>query len=121
MVTDALAHVRFLLRWSIVACVYKHSKTKSQQQRHTAESAAAGTRTLVQKREWNKLTQQTDPELPCVRKLKRSSESPVEKEELEFEVGLRTEGIAQDVILEDEERVVRIQTDIGKFTKCLTH
>ena len=28
VVTDALAHVRFLLRWSIVACVFKPSKTE---------------------------------------------------------------------------------------------
>ena len=28
VVTDTLAHVRFLLRWSIVACVFKPSKNK---------------------------------------------------------------------------------------------
>ena len=46
-----------------------------------------------------------NPELPSARKLERSTESPVEKQEPEFQVDLRIEGIAQDVILKDEERV----------------
>ena len=44
----------------------------------------------------------------------RSTEVPVEKEEPEFKVDLRIEGIAQDVILEDEEKCV-------KFKKSLTN
>ena len=55
-----------------------------------------------------------NPELPSVRKVKRSAESPVEKEEPEFKVDLRTEGIAQDVILEDEERMGQIQEVVEK-------
>ena len=43
-----------------------------------------------------------NPELPSVRKLKRSTESLVEKEKLEFKVDLRITGNAPDVILEDE-------------------
>ena len=39
----------------------------------------------------------------------RSTESLVEKEEPEFKVDLRIEGIAQDVILEDEERMGHMQ------------
>ena len=46
-----------------------------------------------------------NPELPSARKLERSTESPVEKQEPEFQVDLRIKGIAQDVILKDEERV----------------
>ena len=46
--------------------------------------------------------------------MKRSTESPVEKEEPEFKVDLRTEGIAQDVILEDEERMGQIQEVVEK-------
>ena len=50
-----------------------------------------------------------NPELFSVSKLKRSTESLVEKEQPEFKVDLRIEGIAQDVILKDEERVGHIQ------------
>ena len=39
----------------------------------------------------------------------RSAESSVEKEEPEIKGDLRIEGIAQDVILEDEERMGQIQ------------
>ena len=46
-----------------------------------------------------------NPERLCVGKLMRSTESPVEKEDPEFKVDLRIEGIAQDVILEGEERM----------------
>ena len=53
-----------------------------------------------------------NPGLPGVRKLKRSTESPVEKEEPESKVDLRIEGIAQDVILEDEERMGQIQEEV---------
>ena len=44
-----------------------------------------------------------NPEQPSVRKLGRSTESVVEKESLNFKVDLRIEGIAQHVILKDEE------------------
>ena len=50
-----------------------------------------------------------NPELLSVRKLKRSAESLVEKEQPEFKVDLKIEGIAQDEILEDEERMGHIQ------------
>ena len=49
-----------------------------------------------------------NPELPRARKFERSIESLVEKEECEFKVDLRIEGIAQDVILENGERMGQI-------------
>ena len=45
----------------------------------------------------------------------RSTESPVGKEEPEFKVDLRIEGIGQDVILEDEERRGHIQKVVDKL------
>ena len=56
------------------------------------------------------------PGPPGVRKLKRSTESHVEKEEPEFNIDLRIEGIAQDVILEDERigQTKSILEDLGK-------
>ena len=50
-----------------------------------------------------------NPELPNVRKLERSSGSLVEREEPEFKVDLRIEGVAQDVILRYEGRLGKIQ------------
>ena len=57
-----------------------------------------------------------NPELLCVRKLKRSAESLVEKEP-EFKVDLRIEGIAQDVILKDEERMGKIQEEVERLRR----
>ena len=52
----------------------------------------------------------------------RSTESPVEKEEPEFKVDLRIERIAQDVILEVEERMCQIQKrGGGKITKWIPY
>ena len=48
------------------------------------------------------------------RKLERRDESTVEKQP-QFEVDLRIEGIAQDVILKDEERMGKIQEVVGKL------
>ena len=45
----------------------------------------------------------------------RSAESHVEKKEPEFKVDLRIEGIAQDVILEDEERMGKVQVIVHNF------
>ena len=45
----------------------------------------------------------------------RSAESSVEKEEPEIKGDLRIEGIAQDVILEDEERMGQIQEVVDKL------
>ena len=53
-----------------------------------------------------------NPGLQSARKLERIAESLVEKEP-EFKVDLRIEGIAQDVILKDEERVGKIQEVVG--------
>ena len=50
-----------------------------------------------------------NPEPPSIWKQKRSAESPVEKKAPEFKVDLRIEGIAQDVIQKDEERMDKIQ------------
>ena len=58
-----------------------------------------------------------NPELPSATKLERSPESLVERErerEPELEVDLRIEGIAQDVILKDEWRMVKIQEVMDK-------
>ena len=55
-----------------------------------------------------------NPELPSARKLERSAESLVGKEESEFKVDFRIEGIAQDVILKDEERMGKIQEVLEK-------
>ena len=53
-------------------------------------------------------------ELPSTKKLQRSAESPVEKEEPEFKVDLRIEGTAQDVILRCEERMEKTQEVVEK-------
>ena len=45
----------------------------------------------------------------------RSTESLVEKEEPEFEVDLSIEGIAQEVILKDEERMDKFQKVVDKL------
>ena len=83
------------------------SKQQQQRQQDTSESASSSTRKTGAERE-EQGTPTFHPELPCVRKLKRSTESPVEKEP-EFNVDLRIEAIAQDVILEDEERMRQTQ------------
>ena len=57
-----------------------------------------------------------DPESSRSRKLEQRDESSVEKE-LELEVDLRIEGIAQDVILKDEERMGKIQEVVVKLRK----
>ena len=54
-------------------------------------------------------------ELPSIKKLKWSTESTVEKEP-EFKVDLRIEGIAEDAIFKDEERMGKIQVVVvGKL------
>ena len=52
-----------------------------------------------------------NPELPSARKLERNAESLVEKEPA-FKVDLRIAGIAQDVILKDEEQMEKIQEEV---------
>ena len=69
-----------------------------QQQQDTSESASF----KHQKNERGNRT--NNPEQPSAKKLKRRTESLVGKEEPEFLVDLRIEGIAQDVISEDEEK-----------------
>ena len=78
------------------------SQQQQQQQQDTSEGAASGTTKLARKEEQGNPTD--NPELPSARKLERSAESPVEKEP-EWKVDLRIEGIAQDVIFKDEERM----------------
>ena len=46
--------------------------------------------------------------------LERRAESTVEKEEPEFKVDFRIEGMAQDVILQDEERMGKSQEVVGQ-------
>ena len=57
-----------------------------------------------------------EPESSRSRKLERRDESIVEKEP-EFKVDLRHEGIAQDVILKDEERMGTIQEVVENLRK----
>ena len=73
------------------------SQQQQQQQQDTSESASSSTRKLVQREEQGNPT--VNPEIPSVRKLKRSIEALVEKEEPEFKVDFRIAGLAQ--ILED--------------------
>ena len=80
---------------------WQSQQQPQQQQQDTCESASSSTKKLVQREVQGNPTD--DPELPSARKLERSTESLVEKEEPEFQVDLRIEGIAQDVI--DEERM----------------
>ena len=77
---------------------------QQQQQQDTSESASSDTRRLVLREEQG--TPTDNPELLSVKKLMRGT---VEEEDPEFKVDLRIEGIAQDVILEDEERNGQIQ------------
>ena len=49
------------------------------------------------------------------------SESPVQKEEPEFKVDLRIEGIAQDVILKDEGRMDQIQKSGWQITNWISY
>ena len=65
-------------------------KSAWQQQQDTSESTSASTSKLVQREEQGNPTD--NQEVLSVRKLKRSTESLVEKEESEFKVDLRTEG-----------------------------
>ena len=58
-----------------------------------------------------------NPEPVSIWKQMRSAESLVEKEEPEFKVDLRIEGIAQDVILKDEERMGNIQEVVDNLRK----
>ena len=58
----------------------------------------------------------TDPEISHIRKLDARDGSAVEKES-EFKVDIRIEGIAQDVILQDEERMGKIQEEVEKWRK----
>ena len=66
------------------------SQQQQQQQQDTSESASVSTRKLVQREEQGNPTD--NPELLSVKKLKRSTESLVDKEEPEFKVDLRIEG-----------------------------
>ena len=85
---------------------------QQQQQQDTSESASSR-RKLVQTEEQGNPTD--IPELPSARKLKRSTGSLVQEEQPESKVDLRIEGLAQDVILEDEERMGHIQDVVENF------
>ena len=88
---------------------------QQQQQEDTSESASSGTRKLVQREEQGNPTD--NPELLSVRNLKRSAESLLEKEEPEFKVDLRIEGVAQDGILKDQERMGKIQEAVERLRR----
>ena len=61
-----------------------------------------------------------DQELSRIRKLYAQDESTVAKEDPEFKVDLRIEGIAHDVILKDEERMGKIQEVVENRGKVHT-
>ena len=61
-----------------------------------------------------------NPEPLSICKQMRSTESPVEKEQSELKFDLSIEGIAQDVILKDEERMGQIQKVVDKFNELDT-
>ena len=65
---------------------------------------------------WREMRNKVPQQTPSIWKQMRSTESLVEKEELEFKVDLRIEGIAQDVILKDGERMDKIQNVVDKST-----
>ena len=90
------------------------SQQQQQQQQDTSEGAASGATKLARKEEQGNPTD--NPELPSARKLEWSAESPVEKEP-EFKVDLRIEGIAQDVIFKDEERMGKIQENRTRLNR----
>ena len=90
---------------------------QQQQQQDTSESASSR-RKLVQREEQGNPTD--IPELPSARKLKRSTGSLVQEEQPESKVDLRIEGHAQDVILEDEERMGHIQEVVEKLEMVFT-
>ena len=77
-----------------------------------SSSASSRTRQLVRRVEGEQREDRgnptNDPESSQSRKLERRDESTVEKEP-KIKVDLRIEGIAQDVILKDEERMGKIQ------------
>ena len=66
-------------------------------------------------RKEEQVTPTDNPEPPSIWKQMRSAESPVEKEEPELKVDFRIEGFAQDVILEDDERMVKIKKMVDKL------
>ena len=86
---------------------------QQQQQEDTSESASSSTRKLVQREEQG--TPTDNPEPPSIWKRMRGAESLVEKEECEFKVDLRIEGIAQDVIQENEQRMGQFQKVADKL------
>ena len=93
-------------------------QSQQQQQQDTSESAASSrTRQLVwrvereQRRDQGNST--NDPQ-------SSRSESAVEKEP-QFKVDLRIGGIAQDVILKDEERTVKIREVVKKAKRWFIH
>ena len=91
---------------------------QQQQQQDTSESASSSTRKLLQREEQGNPTE--IPELPGARKLKRSTGSLVQEEQPESKADLRIEGLAQDVILGDEERMGHIQEVVENFEKAPT-
>ena len=87
---------------------------QQQQQQDTSESSVSGsTRKLVREEDQGTLTD--NPEPPSFWKQMRSTEPLVEKEEPEFKFDFRNEGIAQDVILEHEERMGQIRKVVDKL------
>ena len=84
------------------------SAWQSQQQQDTSESSVSWS-TRKQVREESQRTPTNNPERWSIWKQMRGTESLVEKEEPKCKVELRIEGIAQDVVLGDEERMGHIQ------------
>ena len=72
-------------------------------------------------RERNKVTQQITRNCPAPLNWSGVLSHLLREREPEFKVVLRIEGIAQDVILKDEWRMVKIQEVNGQIKKWLTH
>ena len=79
----------------VLESAWQSQQQQQQQQQDTSESASSRTRQLVRRVAREEQGNPTDnPELPCTRKLEQRTVSLVEKEEPEFKVDLRLEGIA---------------------------
>ena len=81
---------------------WQSQQQQQKQQQDTSESASSSTRKLVKREE-----------------MERSAQSPVKKEEPECKVDVRIEGIAQDVILKDEERMGKNPTSSGEIQEVV--
>ena len=62
----------------------------------------------------------TTDDQPGTRRLVRDSESDVEKKP-QFEIDLRVEGVSQDAILQDEEKIKEVNEKVGEVENWSRH